>query len=159
MFQRGNVAVTEAHMRPRRDKHQDERDKHPFRSFIDSWQFWVGVAYFGLVILTIFLYVNYSNEAADAAARKADANNRVAECIASIPELQRTNDFVKGAELVGEVLLANSIASHLATPAGSELYRTQQKNIDHLKHALKTQQEIQQFPIPTIKQCQAERNQ
>jgi hypothetical protein len=129
--------------------------------FLDGWQFWVGVAYFGLAMVTVALWVSFARETRQAQARRADiianADAQYTQCITSIPTLGRIDSFIDGVRGTNAVLLRNALASHAATPPGSELYRVQILNIARLRASVKSAEGVR-FPIPTRAECSALRN-
>lgn len=135
---------------------------------IDTWQFWVGIAYFGLAAVTVALWVNYSRVSNDQrkttiieAAREADitanATGQYEACVKGIPLSVKINKFVHGVEVVHEVLYRNSLASHRAQDPNSPLYKTQTQNIRRLKAAFAAARGIH-FPVRTKAYCIALRN-
>ncbi len=138
------------------------------RDHLDDWKFWMGVAYFGLVCVTVALWVGYGRLAADqirtanvVAERHADiianADAQYQQCVQSIPTLTRVNTFVRGVQDLHKILLENSIASHAATPPGSALYAQQIINIKRLERTVREVQKVG-FPVPTHAQCGALRD-
>ncbi len=117
--------------------------KEGVRRLLDSWQFWVGIAYFGLACVVVALWVNFGRVATDqrrtaivVAERGADIEAQYQVCLRSIPVLAQFNRFVKGVQSVDSALLRNSIASHEATDPASALYQAQIANIARLRSAL-----------------------
>jgi hypothetical protein len=136
-------------------------DKREFKGWrlLDSWQFWVGVAYFGLALVVIALWVNYDRVSADqkrtaiiTAERIADTQSQYVECVKSIPLLKRVNTFFDGEHLLGQTLIKNSIANHQATPPGTPLYRAQIANLERLRKSLSETTNVH-ISVPTKKQC------
>lgn len=135
------------------------------KGLLDSWQFWVGVAYIGLACVVVALWVNYSrvsNEQVQtervAAARHADiianAEAQYQQCVKSIPALTRINRFLHGVQDEHQTLLLNSLASHAATPKDTAIWHAQLANIRRLRRASREVQGVK-FPIPTTKSCVA----
>jgi hypothetical protein len=126
--------------------------------WLDSWHFWVGIAYFGLVGVTVALWINFSRVDRQAQARHADivanADSQYTQCVTSIPTLERINRFIAGVEETNAILLRNSLASHDATPPGTPLYQAQIANISRFRDALQSAKGVR-FPIPTLKSCLA----
>lgn len=142
--------------------------KEGIRRILDTWQFWIGVAYFGLVCVVVALWIGFSRVSTDQArteriqaARHADivanADAQYQQCVKSIPTLRRVDGFLEGVREVHHILLVNSEASHQATPPGSALYQTQKRNIERLRDAFKKVNGVK-FPIPTHSSCVALRN-
>lgn len=139
-----------------------------FRVLLDSWQFWVGVAYVGLACVVVALWVNYSRVSREqvqtervSAARHADivanAEAQYQQCVKSIPALIRINRFLHGVQDEHRILLVNSLASHQATPKDTALWKAQLVNIRRLRRASEEVQGVH-FPVPTRKSCVALRD-
>jgi hypothetical protein len=139
--------------------------KEGARRLLDSWQFWVGIAYFGLACVVVALWVNYNRVSRDqvrtaevVAARHADlvasAEAQYTQCVKSIPTLRNINAFINGVEEVHQILLVNSIAAHKATPPGSALYQQQIMNIARLRDAFATAKNVH-FTIASKAKCLA----
>ncbi len=134
------------------------------RASLDSWPFWVGIAYFGLAAVTVALWVNYTRVSTDqrhtaivVAERGADIQAQYQVCLKSVPVIGKFDRFVHGVQTVNETLLRNSIASHTATPRGTALYRAQVRNIARLRGALRETSGLS-IPIATKKECLRARN-
>lgn len=132
---------------------------------MDDWKFWMGLAYFGLALVVIALWINYDRVSADqarttriVAARHADvianADAQYQQCVKSIPTLTHVNHFLRGVQEVERVLIINSHANHMATPPGSDLYRTQAKNLLRLEDAIRSTHGVD-FTVPTKPKCLA----
>jgi hypothetical protein len=138
------------------------RSRYP--SLLDSWQFWVGIAYFGLTCVVVALWIAFGRVSADQAktadldARRhadivATAESQYTQCVRSIPVSEKVNKFVAGVQELGDVLLVNSISSHGVARPGSLLYDRQAKNISRLRDALKKVRAVKAFPVPSVAKC------
>lgn len=134
------------------------------RPSLDSWHFWVAVAYFGLVVMTVVVWANYSRVSKEerrtaivAAERGADIAAQYQQCIKSIPLLRKFNRFVAGVQLEHATLLRNAVATHRATPPGSDVYRAQVGNIIRLREANDAVTGLA-LPVVTVHQCQLARD-
>jgi hypothetical protein len=139
-----------------------------FRDAMSSWQFWMGVAYFGLVLVVGALY--FQNGRILDAQRRAEqaqtiriaevhsrASSQFTQCVASIPTLVRVNEFTAGVQELAGVLVENAEANHAATPPASPVYATQEKSLRRLKNSVELVSGIR-FPVPTRQACIALRN-
>lgn len=138
------------------------------RPTLDTFNFWVGVAYFGLVAVVIALFfVNQATQktvtrqaqvaAAHTAEIAATAKSRYQQCVTSIPTLNRINRFFAGVRIVNETLLENSAAALAVTAKSDPQYRTRVKNFHRLQRAAASAQ-IPKFPVPTPAKCRALRD-
>jgi hypothetical protein len=129
----------------------------------DNWKFWVGIAYFGLVVTVVWLFfLNQkqshvsAKQARDEAVRIAEsdaaAKSQRAQCVASIPTLTKINSFVHGVQTLHSVLAQNSKAVLDATPKDDPDYRVRKANWLRVKGTLTAVSGIH-FPVPTKKQC------
>ncbi len=141
--------------------------KRDLRRRVDTWHFWVGIAYFAIVAVIVALWVNYNQVSRDqsrtaqlVAARHADvvanADAQYIQCVKSIPTLTRINLFLNGVQSVDGVLLKNSLAVHSVTPAGPT-FQAQIKNIARLRRALHDVSGVR-FPVPSAASCVVLRN-
>lgn len=138
------------------------------RRYLDDWRFWMGIAYFGLVLVTVALWINYDRVSADTArtikveaARHADivanADAQYTQCVESIPTLRHVNDFIVGVAGLEQALLKNNIAAHQATPPTTPLYAAQILNIARLRVAIRSAKQVA-FTVPTKATCVALRD-
>lgn len=135
---------------------------------LDNWRFWMGVAYFGLVLVIVALWVDWARTNADVARTSrvvaerhadivANADAQYQQCLSSIPTFRHVNRFVSGVELVEQALLTNAKAAHVATPPGSALYVAQAKNIVRLREAIEAARQVA-FHVPVAGECRALRD-
>lgn len=138
------------------------------RAVLDSWQFWMGVAYFGLVLVVVALY--FQNGRIDNAQRRADraetlhlasvtaeASSAYTQCVLSIPTLQKVDTFVRGVQELHQTLLTNARLAHQATPPGTAAYRVQASNLIRLRHSADAVKGLT-FHVPTVKECRHRRD-
>lgn len=144
--------------------HKPRITRSKTRQLLDTWQFWVGIAYLGLVVMTVALWVNYVRVSADQrrtaiviAEREADIQAQYLQCVKNAPLVAKFDKFVQNVEIVHATLLKNSIESHRATPRSSALYRAQIRNIRRLRNAQIDVKGLK-IPIVTQKDCLAARN-
>ena len=123
----------------------------------------MGVAYFGLVCVTVALWVGFGRLSADQvrtaqvvserrAEVAANANAQYQQCVQSIPQLTKINRFIRGVQHEHSTLLKNSLASHAATPTDSALWQAQVKNIARLREANNEVKNVR-FKIQTQASC------
>lgn len=138
------------------------------RRHLDDWPFWVGVAYFGLVSVVVALYFLNSrtaqaqadsarNEAVRIAEQRAAAESAYSRCADSIKPTRKVSTHVMGVNEAFQVLLANSIRNHQATPPSNPQYEAQQVNIRNLRKAIRKVAAVKSFPAPTVKECEQRR--
>lgn len=142
-----------------------KRLRQQLRPTMDTFNFWVGIAYFGLVAVVVALYFLNQNTAANirrtaadeathAAEIRSSAESRYSECLNSIPVLVKINRFIEGERIVDGALVENSEANLAATPSGSALYATRVANLRRLRAAKAAAFEVK-FPVPTRAACAA----
>lgn len=133
------------------------------RRFVDNFWFWVGFFNVAIAALVVGLYFVNARTSRTLARQAAEASRLASEkqasadasykvCIASIPQIARINVFLDGVQDLGTTLRDNSIASHAATPASTDLYRQQVKNIRKLRRAVRAVSGVK-FPAPTPQIC------
>ena len=88
---------------------------------------------------------------------KAIIEANYSTCVTSIPFLKKFNRAMKGAETVANVLLFNAEAMHDITEPGTEVYRTQTRNIARLRAAINSGSGVR-IPVPTEAVCKARRD-
>ena len=131
-------------------------------ALLDNWRFWNGIAFVGLALVIVALWVNFDRVSHDQARtalvvseRHADvianADAQYEQCIKSIPALGRVNLFIRAVGSIDEVLLTNSKATHSVTPMGAT-FKAQVKNIRRLRNAIVDVRGVS-FPVPTAKAC------
>ncbi len=133
--------------------------KRGARRLLDSWQFWMGIAYIGLVCVVVALWINFGRVSVDqrrtaivVAERGADIQAQYQVCLKSVPVIVKFDRFVHGVQTVNSALLHNSIATHEATPAGTAVYRAQVRNIARLREALRDTSGLS-IPLTSKKEC------
>lgn len=139
-----------------------------WRQRLDNIYFWLGVAYFALVAITVWLaFVSQSN--AQTAARQAKAEAiRIAEqrsaaesayrrCIEGRAPTLRVSRHVAGVNAAFEVLLRNSRAVLEATPKDDPQFTVRRANYRRFKAALADVAAVRSFPVPTVSECKQRR--
>lgn len=135
------------------------------RPTLDSFDFWVAVAYFGLVALMVGLFFVNQNtqhalsrqakdEATHAAEIGANAQSQYHLCVSSIPTLRKINAFIDGQRVTAAALVTNSKANLAATQKNDPLYELRVRNLHRLQRAERAAAVVK-FPIPTAAQCAA----
>lgn len=135
------------------------------RERLSEWRFWMVVAYVGLgTVLLSLVVVNARTSratervAGDEAIHQAEIeNNRklaIQQCLDSIPQLKKINEFALAEKAIADVLLANSIAVVKATPTDDPSYQIRLHNLQRLRPTVPAIEAIQ-FPVPTEKQCRS----
>lgn len=118
----------------------------------------MGIAYFGLVVTLVGLYVVFGRtvraDALRAAERKAEIVSTYERCVASIPELRKISTHVTGVNDAFAVLLHNSANILAATPRDDPQYRVRSQNYVRLKDAYKKVATVSSFPVPTRAECE-----
>jgi len=132
-----------------------------WRDRLDSWQFWVGVAYFGLACCVVGLYFVNSRTQREEAIRistaRAAAQAQERRCIESRPVLMKVNRFFEGSQDLAATLVENSQANLAATPIDDPLRPTRVKNLRRLAAAYRKVLDVDDFPVPTVDQCRGRR--
>lgn len=81
---------------------------------VDSWRFWVGVAYFGIVVTIVGLYIIYTKQNREDTKRVAEARaaavQQVATCFAGVKNAPVVRGFVAGQK----ALIVNGIDGNRA---------------------------------------------
>lgn len=131
------------------------------RRILSNDRFWIGVAYFGLVAVFLWLYVQNTRITRESQIRAAtivaSAETQYQACIASIPTLRKINLFVTGVEELHRTLYQNALAAHLAQPKGSAVYRAQIANLRRLRDSVRLVAGVH-FTVPTVASCSAIRD-
>lgn len=137
------------------------------RRWLDTWQFWTGVAYFALAALVVGLFVvnEHARNAANRAVReqairiadmRAAANSDYTLCITGRVQLARVDRFLRGVQGLGDILYLNALEVHRVTPSGTPTYAAQVSNLRRLRAVAADVAGIS-FPIPTKATCAARR--
>jgi hypothetical protein len=130
---------------------------HRLRRFLpalDSWQFWITVAFFIIAGLAIAAVVNRSSIGSEHAARQQAGIARVEQCLRARRVLYpKLNRYFAGTAVVAHTLVENSVAAHRATPPGTKIYRTQVHNLARLRRAVHNVEAFR-LPIPTAASCE-----
>ncbi len=135
------------------------RDRWRFR--LDRWEFWVGVAYFAIVMTLVGLFVTYGKASREQtvrlAERRAAAQATYLGCIRSIPELHRVTVHLHGVNQLADVLVANTRAALAQTSRTDRLYEVRSRSLTRLVGAQKKIAAASSIPTPTVAQCEARR--
>lgn len=128
------------------------------RVLFSSLGFWLIVAYMILGGYALWISHESNRTTREAAIRAskaaADVAARRADCLRSIPQIQRINDFLDGVSILVTVLETNSEAVVQATSPTDPQYQVRKKNLARLAIASKRIDGIR-FPIPTKHACDA----
>lgn len=135
------------------------------RKRVDSLGFWVVVAYFGLALVVVALFfinqktsANIKRTAADEAAHSseiiANARARYGDCVASIPELEKINRFVRGVQALHIAQELNSREALRATEPTDPLYPVRVASYRRFKEAADLVAGVR-FSVPTRSTCAA----
>lgn len=133
------------------------------RPTLDTFNFWIGVAYFGLVAVVVALYFinnttsryiarTAADEAKHAAEISSNAQNRYQECLGSIPELTKINRFVGGVQELHVAQEHAALNLLKITPKGGPMYRVRYENYLRFKSAADKVKGVQ-FHVPTVHDC------
>lgn len=130
---------------------------------LSDWKFWMGVAYFMLVWVSVATLVDYTHashaisktqrlviehNAEQAAARQA----RVQQCFAQIPLSEQIDKFLDGVREFHVIVTNNNKALADATPKDSPLYTIRLRNYQRLKATIPQVSSVR-FPVPTKPYC------
>lgn len=140
-----------------------------WRNRLDSWQWWIGAAFFGLtcvVVALFFINQRVSRTLADQAQATAirvaqtstTAQTEYKRCVASIPLLANFARHVEGVNDGFQALVTNSRQGILATDPADPLYQTRVRNLIRLENAVKKVAAVKTFPVPTRASCAARRD-
>jgi hypothetical protein len=147
-------------------------------SVLDSSFLWHAIAYIGISVISVLLWVNYTRvahtqtrvavaaaaqaradsarlaEAAGARARtRANAEASYQRCRQSIPVLRKFSDFVEGEKEANRIVVLNSEDILNLTPRDDPLRKVRESNLARLRVASARVQNAPAIPIPTIKAC------
>ncbi len=132
------------------------------RDTLDQSGFWICVALFASAFaIGLSFYVENrtahlaAQNAKTLAIRQAAADSAVAQCVASIPTLDRISKHVRGVNDLVETLIANSEAAIHAAPPGDPLAAARRGNLRRLRAARREIGAVRSFPTPTVAQCRA----
>lgn len=127
-------------------------NEHSIRSQLDNWRFWVGVAYFGIALTVLGLYVLYSKQANESARRiaiqQATSQSQVTTCFNQVRNAPIIRGFVDGQKALIENNLITTIQSIEASGPKDPLYHIRlraklrltraESNIFKLEHLIDT---------------------
>lgn len=134
--------------------------------FLDNWRVWVGVAYFALAAVSVWLAVitmrtaqTASHTAREQAIRQSAIQSDYKACLRSIPGTARVNRFLGGVNDLANILVLNSQAALQAETPGDPLHQTRIDNLERLRRAQENVNRVRSFPVPTRQTCTARRDQ
>lgn len=107
------------------------------RKYLDSWRFWMGVAYFGLAMCMLALYVLFATQADERAARLAQQRalntSQVSQCLQSLdsgPAIRAITasleETTRNAIITTEDLLARAPVGEVAAIRRASLVKLRQ---------------------------------
>jgi Na+/melibiose symporter-like transporter len=90
------------------------------RFALSDWRFWMGIAYFGLVMVIVGLFVLFNRTAREEAARAATAKSagiaQVSQCFVAVRNAPVVDGFIRSHEAIIENGLLTNKASIAASP-------------------------------------------
>lgn len=129
------------------------------RIFLSDWQFWTGIAYFGIAATVVALFFLFNRTAREEAFRaagvKAAATSQVAQCFTSYKNGPVTRGFIAS----HEAIIENSIISNreaLKAQPTSPLTAIRKQSLARLEAAKENANELQVLiskTIPTRNSC------
>lgn len=145
-----------------------ERIPDRLRNHLDDFNFWIGIAYFGLVLVVIALFFlnerTAHTEAKAAAERAAIASRLLSEaeatyqgCVSSIPQLRRISQHISGVNEGFDTMVANARALVESTPKSDPQYPVRLANLLRISSAQQDVAAIRELHVPTVKECAARR--
>lgn len=134
--------------------------------FLDNWKLWMGIAYVGLAIAVVWLFILNGDTTRTAAANARDEAVRIAEvqtsaetsynqCVGSIPTLRKLSTYLEGQNEIAAVIVTNSAANLAITLKTDPMYATRKGNLERLRDAKAKVGAITSLPVPTVKDCKA----
>lgn len=109
------------------------------RVFLDHWQLWVLVAYFGLAAVTVTLVVLFGRlskeEAERAAISRANDAARVSQCYASAKSYPDVKGFIDAHQAIVDNSIIATSAALLVTPRSSPFYQIRKQSLIRLRRA------------------------
>lgn len=141
------------------------RRLNQWRPTLDSFNFWIGVAYLGLAAVVVVLFIlnqrssdNIRRTAADEAAHSAEivsaARSRYQQCVGSIPELAKINRFIRGVQLLHIAQEQNALAVLKVTPRHDPTYMARYQSYLRFKAAADKVKGVH-FDVATVAECRA----
>lgn len=135
-----------------------------WRQRLDHWPVWMGIAFFGLVAVSVWVMTvqqhtarvqaaQARNDAIRIAEARAAANSAYQRCIGSIAPTMRVSTHVAGVNEAFGVLLRNSRATLAATPRSDPQRAVRAANLERLEAAVRKVAAIKSFPAPTRAEC------
>lgn len=120
---------------------------------MDSLEFWLVVAYFGIAALVVGLWFVSIRISHEQTKRAAADEARTEACIHSIPQIRRFDEHVRGVNQLADVLVQNSAALTAATPKSDPTYRTRKENLTRMIDAQAKIAELAEVSVPTVSDC------
>lgn len=132
------------------------------RRRLDTWHFWVGVAYVGLALVAIWLLVTYLQTGRNTSQRRADERaqqiSAVTACFAAVANAPLAKGFIDGQGAI----IQNGIDANVAILDADHLSAKQKKirvdSLARLNRAKLNNDELERFIVqttPTKKGCVA----
>lgn len=112
------------------------------RTILDSWQFWVGVAYFGLAGCVVALFLLYSDQSKDDASRAAADSARVIECRQQVETAPAVIELVNSIELIVTNQIAATVDAIMAQPGNVTLNASRRQSVERMRVARTRVQEF-----------------
>ncbi len=130
------------------------------RRRLDSWRFWVGIAYFGIAAVVLGLVVAFSrvsSEAAKRAATQQAANQaRVTQCAVAVRNAPIVAGFVDGQRAIIRNSILATIGALANTARTDPLYRVRLASLSRLQEALSNTNQLAGLvsaTTPTMASC------
>lgn len=129
------------------------------RFALSDWRFWMGIAYFGLVMVIVGLFVLFNRTAHEEAARAATAKSagiaQVSQCFVAVRNAPLVDGFIRSHEAIIENGLLTNKASIAASP-GDPLNPIRRRAIVRLTAAKANADELKRLTratTPTRHSC------
>lgn len=122
---------------------------------IDSWRFWMIVAFTALSVIVIWGVNLTQRSIKEQAAREARIQSDYRSCIRSIPSLRAISRHVSGVNDLADILVENSkvTISH-SNPAELGFRRA---NLHRLMRAQRKIAAVKKFDVPSVRSCEQRR--
>lgn len=122
------------------------------RHILNGDRIWILIAYFWLAAVVVALYFHQTEISKQEAARQAETQAKIAQCIQSIPSLRKIDRFVHGVREFHVIVALNSKAIVDSTPKTDPQYTVRVANYRRIRNTVADVSGVK-FTVPTVAQC------
>lgn len=136
------------------------RVPEPVRELLDSWKFWVGVAYAGLAAVVVALFILFEQQSNETARRiaiqRSTAEASLSACVNGVKNAPVVAGFLDSHRAIITNSILATTAAIQASPANDPLLPVRQASITRLQKALRNVDELDELvanTTPTRARC------